>query len=208
MISEQAIEFVPLKDYPDYEILSQYPFTIRRKDNHYEVKEKINKSNGYPSVCINCDRIDKHRIIAKQFIPNDDPEHKKQVDHKNKDRTDYHLENLRWCTSSDNNKNVSSRNGIKYEFIDDIPDDAMVVDFYELKTERREFNENEYYYYYNQDTNEDIFYRRITDDVYRILHINKNKAGNKYVNIYDKNNKLTSMMINRFKIQHDITVLE
>ena len=96
----EAIEFVPLAQYPDYEILNVHPFTIRRKDNHYEVKERINKSNGYPSVCINGNKINKHQIIAQQFIPN--PDNLKYIDHKNKDRTDYHLDNLRWCTSSDN----------------------------------------------------------------------------------------------------------
>ena len=36
-MTEQAAEFVQLKGFDDYEILSVYPFTIRRKDNHYEV---------------------------------------------------------------------------------------------------------------------------------------------------------------------------
>ena len=31
MSTEQTIEFVPLTDFADYEILNQYPFTIRRK---------------------------------------------------------------------------------------------------------------------------------------------------------------------------------
>ena len=53
MSSEQTIEFIPLKGYEDYEILNQYPFTIRRKDNHYVIKESINFS-GYPSVNLNC----------------------------------------------------------------------------------------------------------------------------------------------------------
>ena len=75
MTEEQAIEFVTINEYPEYEILNQYPFTIRRKDNHYEVKERVNKSNGYPSVNLNGNKIDKHRIIAKQFISNDDREY-------------------------------------------------------------------------------------------------------------------------------------
>lgn len=166
MEMEQAIEFVPLADSPDYEILSQHPFTIRRADNHYVIAESINQ-NGYPSVCLNCKKIEKHRIIAKQFIPN--PNNFPEVDHINKIREDYHLKNLRWCDRAMNNKNRASNHpGVVYEFVDDIPDDAMVVDFYDTKTERREFNEDEYYYYYNEETGEDIFYRRITDEVYRL----------------------------------------
>ena len=43
MSESQPVEFIPLKDFDDYEILSAYPFTIRRKDNHHEVKEHNNK---------------------------------------------------------------------------------------------------------------------------------------------------------------------
>ena len=45
MNQEQVIEFVPLEDFPDYEILNVYPFTIRRKDNHFEVKDVL-QTNG------------------------------------------------------------------------------------------------------------------------------------------------------------------
>ena len=202
MATEQAIEFIPLAQYPDYEILNAHPFTIRRKDNHYEVKERINKSNGYPSVCINGDKIDKHRIIAKQFIPN--PDNLKFIDHKNKDRTDYHLENLRWCTSSDNNKNATSRNGIVYEFVDDIPDDAIEITNYDMTKERREFNSREYYYYFDEEVGEDKFYQRITDDIYRVMYINTAKGGRKFIMTRDVNRKKTHLYIHTFKHQYGL----
>ena len=204
MAAEQAIEFISINEYQDYEILNQYPFTIRRKDNYYVVKETINKSNGYPSVNLNGNKINKHQIIAKQFIPNDDPEHKKYVDHINKDRTDYHLENIRWCTSSDNNRNASKRNGVEYEFVSDIPEDAIVIDHYQMTKERREFNEKEYYYYFNEDTNEDIFYQRITDEVYRIMYINTAKGGRKFIMTRDVNRKKTPLYIHSFKQQYSL----
>ena len=31
----------------DYEILNEYPYTIRRKDNEKEIKETIEKSDDY-----------------------------------------------------------------------------------------------------------------------------------------------------------------
>ena len=197
-----AIEFIPLAQYPDYEILSQYPFTIRRRDNHYEVKESISKSTGYPSVCINGDKIDKHRIIAKQFIPN--PDNLKFIDHKNKDRTDYHLDNLRWCTSSDNNKNATSRNGIVYEFVDDIPDDAIEITNYQMKNEIRFFDNNEYYYYFDEEVGEDKFYQRITDDIYRVMYINTVKGGYKMIMTRDVNRKKTPLYIHTFKHQYGL----
>ena len=39
-----------------------------------------------------------HRIVAKVFIPNDDPMEKTIVNHKNEDKTDNRVENLEWCT--------------------------------------------------------------------------------------------------------------
>ena len=44
-------------------------------------------------------------LIARQFIPNDDPKHKTEVDHKNRNRANYQLSNLRWITPSHNNYN-------------------------------------------------------------------------------------------------------
>ena len=59
---------------------------------------------GYPVVSLHKDGIGKtcyvHRLVASAFLPN--PNNLEEVDHINGDKTDVRLENLRWCTRSQN----------------------------------------------------------------------------------------------------------
>ena len=193
---ESVVEFVPLLNFEDdYEILNQYPFTIRKKSNHRVLRESL--SAGYVQIALNRRPFKKHRLIGLQFLDNPDPINFDVIDHKNHNRADNHLSNLRWSSSSSK--------GVQYEYVDDIPDNAIVIDFYEMKNgERREFEANKYYYYFDESNNKDVFYGRITDDLYKVLHINSNKSGNEYVSLKDVDDKSVKVYINRFKYQHDL----
>ena len=73
------------------------------------VKPLLDK-HGY--VCVNLYKDGKmkhlllHRLLAIAFIPN--PENKPCIDHINTDRTDNHIENLRWVTNKENHNNPLS----------------------------------------------------------------------------------------------------
>ena len=189
-MTEQAVEFNPLKGFDDYEILSVYPFTIRRKDNHHEVKESKN-NEGYPRVHLNTKTYFKHRLIALQFIPNDDPEHKDQVDHKNRITDDYHIENLSWVSQSQNQMNKGSNRGIVYQYVDQISDEATIINEYNgHHFEHYFYHENNFYYYNGLS--------------YRILHINEAKRNTYYVNLMNTEGKRVRIYINKLKQLYEV----
>ena len=88
-----------------------YYYSVSNKGN---VKNHFNKivfklqtsKDGYKTININSIRklFKVHRLVAQAFIPN--PDNKPCVDHINNDRADNRVENLRWCTYSENNYNT------------------------------------------------------------------------------------------------------
>lgn len=194
--------FVPLLNHEDdYEIMSEYPFTIRRKKDDYVISE-FDRGNGYLCVKLKGKTYYKHRLIAEQFIPN--PNNLPNIDHVNHDKTDYHLSNLRWVSQSTNLFNKSSNLGVEYTFYDDIPDDSIMIIDYNTRNGLRVFDTDKYYYYFNDETDEDIFYMKVDDNYYRKMHINVQKNGSQVVNCLDINHKLVGVVINRFKLQYDL----
>ena len=77
---DDATEFVDLLADNDYEISTTYPFIIRRKDNGFIPKDLLNTA-GYVQVKLNRKMYLKHRLVAQQFIENDDPVNKTFIDH-------------------------------------------------------------------------------------------------------------------------------
>ncbi len=84
---------------------------LTKKGILFTVNEKIislivNSQTGYPACRIWLNNKSKnctvHRLVAETFIPN--PDNKPSVNHINSIRTDNRVENLEWCTYSENSK--------------------------------------------------------------------------------------------------------
>ena len=190
--------FQQLKDFKDYEILDEYPFTIRRKSNGFEPKEQIKMKDGCVCIMLNRRQYCKHILIAKQFLENDDPNNKMTVSHINRDRGDYHIENLRWTSQSTNQINKSSTRNIQYEFVEKIPKDSKMIEYYNTHKDRKYFDVNKYFYYQDENEN-DLFYMKLPNSQYRKLHINTDKSGYEFLTMYDVNRKPVQVYINKFK---------
>ena len=187
--TDDEAEWYDLKADDDYEILNQFPFTIRRKKDGKIATECTNKKSGYIQINLNNKSYQKHVVVAKHFIPN--PNHLPIVDHINHIKTDYHVSNLRWVSQKENSRNKSSCNGVVYEYVDTIPDESMVVDTYGTHTfDNYYFHDNVFYFY--------------TGMNYRKLHINEDKYGNKYASLLDDEGKYVKLSYGKFKKEHDI----
>jgi len=97
----------PVKGYEDYYQISNLGrlVSLNYKGNGYRklLKTNINK-NGYEQVRLNVNKIGKnkkiHRLVAEAFLLNS--KNKKCVNHKDSNRLNNTVDNLEWCTHSEN----------------------------------------------------------------------------------------------------------
>ncbi len=72
-----------------------------------------------------------HRCVAMEFIPN--PHKKNEVNHKNGIKTDNRIENLEWCTSSENKRHAVNILGKKLGVRKLTEQDADLIRFFSKK---------------------------------------------------------------------------
>lgn len=117
--------------YIDDETLQIWSFKQKKYENGKLMKPRVRK-DGYIEYhfCVNGKQktIYYHKIIVKMFIKKDFDSNIEEVDHLNHNRQDNSIENLKVVSRSENQRNQSSMNGNKFNFVDNIGNALVIND--------------------------------------------------------------------------------
>jgi hypothetical protein len=162
---EIAIEWRTIDEPPNYEVSSSGQ--VRNRTSHVILSAE-RQYKGYLRVQLWRDGHRQHKLVhqlvAAAFLG---PADGRQVDHIDRNPANNHIENLRYVSSSGNQKNKKSHHGVQYEYVDALPEGAIVVDDYN----GHDFEDLHYhggnFYFYNAVQ-------------YRVLHRNRNSRVGSY----------------------------
>ena len=120
--------FVPLVYDKRYEISTTEPWNFRKIKKSSCLKQHVSNS-GYLHVWV-CSNQSVHRLVALQFIPNDDAEVNTIVHHKDGNKLNNALSNLEWTTPSRNRKLAKCKPQQSNEYLDDLPPNVIEISEY------------------------------------------------------------------------------
>ena len=116
---------------------------IRNDKTNKILKPRLNKKNGYYYVDLWKNNKGKkytiHRLLAEAFISN--PESKPTIDHKDGNRQNNNLNNLRWATYSEQNSRFNTI-GIRSEKVKITKQNGEIIIFDSIKKCSEYFNCN------------------------------------------------------------------
>lgn len=88
-------------------------FTYKEKSGLWREQKARDHSNGYSRVVINRKDEYVHRIVAMCYL--DNPRKCNEVNHKDGNKKNNNIDNLEWCTRSENNKHAFQTGLRSYE---------------------------------------------------------------------------------------------
>ena len=102
--------YVQVVGYPNYEISNLGNARVTKNNKQIKLKSSIQKTTGYYRVAMRNEegtqkQLSIHRLIALHFIPNAEPDKYNLVDHKDGNRINNKIENLRWCNEEQSMRN-------------------------------------------------------------------------------------------------------
>ena len=127
-VDDDEQTFVPLVSDKRYEISTTEPWNFRRIGKANCMKQNVSNS-GYLQVSV-CSNQGVHRLVALQFIPNDDAEVKTVVHHKDGNKLNNALSNLEWTTPSRNRKLAKSKPKQLDQYLEELPENVIEITDY------------------------------------------------------------------------------
>ena len=132
--------FVPLVYDQRYEISTTEPWNFRRIGKTNCLKQQLS-NNGYHRVAIgHSNKQFVHRLIALQFVQNDNPETNTVVNHLDGNKLNNSISNLEWTTQSRNCKLSKRRGSRPDEYLEELPENVIEI------TEYTDFELDGFYY--------------------------------------------------------------
>jgi hypothetical protein len=148
--NQEELDYEILKDHPNYIIMKEYPHEVFNRKTGRQVTESLHSdTNGYRHLWIDGRYEYKHRLVANQWIHNDDPINKIHVDHINGIKYDNRIENLRYCTAKENNNNKHTMKRRLIIYKDELTDDVMQIHVYGDHQFDDLYYDQEYFWRYN-----------------------------------------------------------
>ncbi len=94
----------------NYNVSTHGDVVNRTTGKKLSVHKRGSNKGDYPYVSVSINKVMKHksvhRLVAEVFLIN--KELKSDVNHKDKNRNNYHVSNLEWCTRAENEKHKRS----------------------------------------------------------------------------------------------------
>ncbi|CAL6048743.1 HNH_endonuclease [Hexamita inflata] len=129
-ISQEELieEYRDISGYPNYEVSN---FGQVRNKTTGRILKQSNGNNDYLTVSLYLNKIMKthhiHRLVSKAFLEN--PNNYNEIDHCDCDKSNNNVQNLRWVSHSDNQKNKNGHRD-KFVFVNKLPEDSIEVWYY------------------------------------------------------------------------------